>query len=304
MLQSGKEYSLKLVAGVSQFDVPVKVIPTEELIVESVSNSSTLYVVTGTEVEYAELSVSVSNWRNVDLDKINLDILDMYGNVVASKVENINESASYFICRMKVNKKLALYDNYTVRITYPGKLYVNQKELIVYSNSKFSTLTTQYVRIVDYKKPIIEVVTSYSDKAVEYKAELVRKDNYISMTIGQLSGVRPDDDGVFKLDFSGKTKMPLLNEGGQYSIVFSDKGGTLGSIDFNIPASDGASSVDQFISFYPPMLPKSGTVELALSVYGIDNGIMGTENVDIELVAEGEVYGTVDKSTIKICIYL
>ena len=47
------------------------------------------------------------------------------------------------------------------------------------------------------------------------------------------------------------------------------------------------------------MLPKSGTVELALSVYGIDNGIMGTENVDIELVAEGEVYGTVDKSTIK-----
>ncbi len=310
LLQSDKEYRLKLVAGVSQFEVPVKVVPTEELIVESVSYNS-LYEATGDNVQYADLNVSVSNSKNVDIENINFEIMDMYGNIVASKVEHITYSENSFIYRLKVNKTIVQYDKYTIRISYPGKLYVNEQQLIFNSYNVYNRLTTQYVRIVDYNTPIIEVVTSYCDKAMEYKVELIRKDNHIPMLIGELSGVRPDDEGVFKLDFSGKSELPLLNEGGEYSIVFSDKIGgeysimlsnkigTLSSIDFNVPASDGASSVDQFITFYPPMLPKTGTVEFALSGYGIDNGIMGTENVDIELVGEGEVYGSVEKSTIK-----
>lgn len=298
LLQSDKEYRLKLVAGVSQFEVPVKVITTEELIVQSIS-FNTLYEATDNNVQYADLNVEFFNSKNVDMENIKFEIMDMYGNVVASKVEHISRSENSFIFRMRINKTILEYNNYTIRISYPGKLYVNQQQLMFNSYPTNNSLKTQYVRIVDYKVPIIEVVTSYCDKAVEYKAELLRKDNHIPMLIGELSGLRPDNEGVFKLDFSGESKLPLLNEGGLYSIVFSNKRGTLSSIDFNVPASDGASRLEQFVTFYPPMLPKTGTVEFSLSGNGIDNGIMGTENVDIELIGDGDVYGTVEKSTIK-----
>lgn len=298
LLQSDKEYRLKLVAGVSQFEVPVKVIATGQLIVQSIS-FNTLYEATDNNVQYADLNVEFFNSKNVDMENINFEIMDMYGNVVASKVEHISRSENSFIFRMRINKTILEYNNYTIRISYPGKLYVNQQQLMFNSYPTNNSLKTQYVRIVDYKVPIIEVVTSYCDKAVEYKAELLRKDNHIPMLIGELSGLRSDNEGVFKLDFSGESKLPLLNEGGLYSIVFSDKRGMLSSIDFNVPASDGASRLDQFVTFYPPMLPKNGTVEFSLSGYGIDNGIMGTENVDIELIGDGDAYGTVEKSTIK-----
>ena len=48
-------------------------------------------------------------------------------------------------------------------------------------------------------------------------------------------------------------------------------------------------------------MPSKGEVEFSISGYELVNGIIGAdnENINIELVAENEIYGTVKKDTIK-----
>ncbi len=297
-LKNGREYGLKFVSGVSEFDVPAKVVVTDALIVRSIyhnwnlKESSNNYIVTA----------NFSNIKNADVEKINVEMVDFSGKVVASKVNysyGYDESQIKF--RLKINEAIDISNIYSIKISYPEEMYVCAEGVMFYAYNYSDKLSIEAVNVADAEKGEIVVSTQWCDKSVGYEVALYRYNNYLYIPISDMTEVRCDEDGVFSLKFPQESDLQLLNQGGTYELKFLYDGNIIDSEEFSIPAYNDFTDVDKKISFYPPLLPSDGNVEFTITGYDIDNGIMGADNesIKIELVAENEVYGTLDNATIE-----
>lgn len=305
--KKGNSYDVKLVTGVSEFDTTAKLIPTDALILNYASGGG-LY----DSVNNFKVYTQFYNIKNINMDDINVELIDLYGNVVARKTDYIcysainNEHQAYFQFNLFIEKPLEAYKNYSLKISYPKEFYTNVKSsyITAYSGSDYLGIRTP--EVLDIDKTIISVSTYNVNSWQEYDVVLNRINDDLEFPIAELSKVKPDGYGTFVLDFSKDAKSSLLIPGEEYSIVFSYKS----SYDnytqyeresFKVPAKDYTSVGDKSVIFNPPVIPETITkTEFTISGYEIENGIIGAsnENINIELVADNEVYGAIKKDSI------
>jgi len=123
-----KSYDVKLVTGVSEYDTTAKLIPTDVLILNYASASG-LY----DSVNNFKVYTQFYNIRNINMDDISVELIDLYGNVVARKTDYICYSAindqnqAYLQFNMLIEKPLEAYKNYSLKISYPDEIYTNVK---------------------------------------------------------------------------------------------------------------------------------------------------------------------------------
>ncbi|RXE58740.1 S-layer homology domain-containing protein [Acetivibrio mesophilus] len=305
--KQGKSYEIKLVAGVSEYDTTAKLIPTDALILNYVSSGSL-----NESVTHFNVYTQFYNIKNINADDIFVELLDLYGNVIASKADYVcysainNEEQAYMQFKLLVEKPLEAYKNYSIKISYPGEFYTNTRGsyITAYSGSDYLSLGTP--KILDAEKSIISVPTYNVSNSLEYDVVLNRINNGLEFPISELSKEKPNEYGTFVLDFSKNMGGPLLIPGEEYSIVFSYKTSSnyteYAITTFKVQSKEYAAVGDKSVLFSPPMIPDTITeTEFTISGYEIENGIMGAdnENINIELVADNEVYGAIKKDTLK-----
>ena len=305
--KKGNSYNIKLVTGVSEYDTTARLIPTDVLILNYALGSG-LYDSANNFKVYTQFY----NIKNINMDDISVELIDLYGNVVARKTDYIcysainNQNQAYLQFNMLIEKPLEAYKNYSLKISYPDEFYTNVKSsyITAYSGSDYLSLRTP--EVLDAEKTIISVLTYNVNSWQEYDVVLNRINNGLEFPIAELSKVKPDGYGTFVLDFSKDAKSSLLIPGEEYSIVFSYKSSydnytQYERASFKVPAKDYTSVGDKNVIFNPPVIPETITeTEFTISGYEIENGIIGAgnENINIELVAENEVYGAIKKDSI------
>ncbi|MDP4181969.1 MAG: type IV secretion protein Rhs, partial [Bacillota bacterium] len=307
-LEINKNYSIKLVAGVSEYDTIAKLIATDELVLNMVSYES-LYSSSKNFIVYTEFF----NLKNANPGDITVELVDLTGKVVATQKDYICESyqagdnSTILRHNLDISTPLDTTKKYSIKISYTGNLYVNTKGTYISAYPSGDYLSLKTPTILDYEDTIINVPTYQCDKTLEYDVILTRQNDLLNIPISELSGVKPNESGTFILNFPQDSEISLLTPGVYYNLEFkynrpsSDNGPDTATTGFEAPQGDDISNVDKNISFYPPVAPSIGETEFTISGYEIENGIMGTdnENINIELIADNEVYGVVDKETIK-----
>jgi len=308
-LQVGKEYKLKMVAGVGEFDTDAQIIPTKGLVINNVSYSS-LYNSSSNVTVYTEFY----NFNSIKPNDISIELIDLRGEVVASQVGytydsyySESDNITYIRYNLRINKPLETNNRYSVKINYPGKFYSNTAVSYIEAYSNGDYLNLKSPTVLDAEKMKISVSTYDCNNKLEYDAVLYRVNGSLSVPISEVRGVKPDDSGTFTIDFPQNNDLPILVSGASYYIEFKYKRPSYNneiftsSIGFNMPQSTDVSNISKDVTFYPPVLPEQGEIEFTISGYELENGIMGTDNskISIELVANNEVYGSVIKDTIK-----
>lgn len=307
--KAGNIYDVKIVSGVSEYFTTAKLKATDDLILNNVSTNPTNSFHYSTKI--VNVSTSFYNFENVNSNDISVDLLDFSGNIVGSAhcITKMGYDAYSKITSvlyvLNINRTLDETQKYSIRISYPGKLLVNSKSS--YLSAYFdSYLSIGYPIILDYENPSIKVPTYSCNHTLEYDVVLYRQNQELKIPISKISGVKPDNSNSFNLDFPNDGNLPLLMPASSYYIEFTYKnpsnGGYIQSTgtSFNTSSNSVASSPNDKVLFYPPVLPSEGEVELTISGYEIDSGIMGKDNknINIELVADDEVYGTLKNDTI------
>ena len=296
-LKEEGEYTLKFVSGISEFDVPSRVVVTDDLIISNLNYYWGLYENTDNFI----VTGSFYNLKNVDVDKINVELLDASGRVVGTKINYSYYDESQIWFRIKINEAIDLNTIYSVKISYPGKIYSCDLK-VSFRPYTTTNLNIESVSVTDVEGGEVRVSTDWCDKSIGYEVALYRRlNNSLNIPISNITDVKADNDGVFTLKFPQKGDLQILNPGGSYYLKVLYDGRELDSADFTIPSFNNYTDVDKKITFYPPILPADGKVDFTITGYDIDNGIMGADNknINIELVAEGEVYGSLDKDTIE-----
>ncbi len=307
-LQEGKGYKLKMVAGVGEFNADAKIIPTKGLVLNSISYGS-LYNSSLKFTVYTQFY----NFGSIKPNDISIELINLKGEVVASQVDysydsyySGTENITYINYNLRINKPLETDNKYSVRINYPGKLYSNTAGTYIGAYSNGDYLNLKSPTVLDAEKLKISIPTYDCNNKIDYDAILYRENQSLSVPISQVTGVKPDNNGTFVIDFPQDNGLPILIPGASYHIEFKYKRPSYNnevftsSIGFSMPQST-VSNVSKDIAFYPPALPTQGETEFTISGYEIENGIMGTDNskINIELVANNEIYGSVIKDTIK-----
>jgi len=308
-LQDGKEYKLKMVAGVGEFDTDAKIVPTKGLVINNVSYSS-LYDSSSNVTVYIEFY----NFNSIKPNDISIELIDLKGEVVASQVGytyhsyySETDNITNIRYNLHVNKPLDTNNRYSIKINYPGKIYSNTEVSYIEAYSNWDYLNLKSPTVLDAEKMKISVSTYYCNNKLDYDVVLYRVNGSLSVPVSAIKGVRPDENGTFILDFPQNDDLPILVSGASYYIEFKYKRPSYNneistsSIGFDMPKSNSASNISKDVTFYPPVLPYEGEIEFTISGYELENGIMGTDNekINIELIANNEVYGAVIKDTIK-----
>lgn len=297
-LKEEGEYKLKFVSGISEFDAPSKIVITDDLIFSSLYYNWSLYENTDNFI----VTGSFYNLRNVDVEKINVELVDMSGKVVGTKINYSYYDESQIRFRLKINEAVNLNNIYSVKISYPGKIYSCDPKVSFRPYTTSTKLNIESVSVTDVEMGEVRVSTEWCDKSVGYEVALFkRQNNSLYIPISNLTDVKADNNGVFSLKFPQKGDLQILNPGESYYLKFLYEGEEIDAGEFTIPAYNNFTDVDKKISFYPPILPAAGKVDFTITGYDIDNGIMGADNknINIELVSEDEVYGSIDKDTIE-----
>ncbi|WP_036943057.1 S-layer homology domain-containing protein [Pseudobacteroides cellulosolvens] len=307
-LQEGKDYKLKMVAGVGEFGTNAKIIPTKGLVLNNISYDS-LYNSSSKLTVYAEFY----NFGSIKPNDISVELIDLAGEIVASQVDYAYDSyysgtdnITYIRYNLRINKPLEATKKYSVRINYLGKLYLNTAGTYIEAYPNGDYLNLKSPTVLDAEKLKISIPTYQCDNKLDYDVILYRESQSLSVPISQVTGAKPDNNGTFVIDFPQDNGLPILIPGASYYIEFKYKRPSYNnevvtsSIGFSMPQTT-VSNVSKNITFYPPALPAEGEIEFTISGYEIENGIMGTDNskINIELVANNEIYGSVIKDTIK-----
>ncbi|NLL04394.1 MAG: PKD domain-containing protein [Clostridiaceae bacterium] len=298
ILKEEGEYTVKFVSGISEFDVPSKIVVTDELIFSSMYYNWSLYENTDNFI----VTGSFYNLTKVDVEKINVELVDLSGRVVGTKIDYSHYTESQIRFRLKITEAINLNSTYSVKISYPGKIYSSDSTVSFRAYTTSTKLYIESVSVTDIEKGEVLVSTEWCDKSVGYEVALYRMHGEsLYIPISNITDVKADNNGVFSLKFPNKGNLQILNPGGNYHIKFLYDGREIDSKSFTIPSHNDFSEIDKKISFYPSILPDDGTVDFTIAGYEIDNGIMGADNknINIELVSEDEVYGSLDKNTIE-----
>lgn len=305
--QTGKNYEIKFVAGVSEYDTTAKLIPTDALILNYISSDSLDETDT-----HLKVYTGFYNIKNVNIDDISVELVDLSGNVIASKQDYVcynarsNDELSNIHFNLRIQKPVEASKNYSLKISYPGQCYTNTlgSYIKAYSGSDYLSLSAP--KILDAEKLIISVPTYSCDNSLEYNVALSRINKGIEFPISEILNAKPDEYNTFILDFPNDTGRTPLFPGEQYRITFSYETysgrSQYTSQTFTMPSKSYTPVEDKSVSFNPPIIPETiGEIKFTVSGYEIENGIMGAENenINIELVADDEVYGAIKKDTIE-----
>ncbi|NLD50418.1 MAG: type IV secretion protein Rhs, partial [Clostridiaceae bacterium] len=299
VLKTGSEYTLKFVTGTSEYSTYANIEVTDRLILERMYLSGSLYDLSS----FVTVGAEFSGLKSLDADKIDVILTDVYGNTVASKEDYVyNYGNSGIMFRLKVETPVLENNKYYIKVSYPEGIISNAENVSVDAYQAYYRVSLNSVRVIDAKEGIVDLSTYYCDNSIEYTAKLYRLNGSLKIPISELSRQKPDENGIFTLRFSSQSGLPIFAEGSKYNIELTYDGISdfyNNKIDFSVPVKNSLKT-SNIISFDPPALPLSGKLEFTINGYGIEDGIMGTdnENINIELVADNEIYGYMDKSTI------
>lgn len=304
-LEKDKEYNVEFLSGELEYKTPVKIISTEKLILDSMWFES--LTDRSTELEgYAVFENIVS----AKTDKLRVDLIDIRGNIIASASDyayahwGANRQQIKF--RLKLNKPVDITNKYFVKISYLEDMYSNAEIFTINSyKENYNNFGVGTATVLDVQRALVKVPAFNYDKTLNYDVTLYRVNEFTNTPISEIINVVPDEDDNFILEFPFERDCPLLYQGKEYIISFkyttSSNYVAESQTRFKIPDQSIYKGVNNAIVFDPLVLPSKGEVEFSISGYELVNGIIGAdnENINIELVAENEIYGTVKKDTIK-----
>ncbi len=305
-LKIDKNYDIRLVTGVSEYETSAKLVPVDSLILDGISYNS-IYESSTNLIIYA----TFGNLRTANPDDIKVDLVDLSGSVMTTQMDYAYEYSgadfSQIRYNLKLNRKLKAGELYSLKISYPKTFYANVQEVNLQPSFSSDYLSLRAVKVLDNEDSIISVSTYECNTELEYDAVLYRNNDSLRIPLSHIKKIKPNEQSTFILDFPEKSEMPILTPDGSYEIEFTYKRPSANneeytsSIGFYMPDSSYNADIDKSIIFYPPVLPQAGgEFEFTITGYEIENGIMGmdNQNLDIELVADNEVYGSIDKDTI------
>lgn len=299
VLKAGREYTMKFVKGTSEYLTDVKVVVTDKLIMENI-NCGSIYDMSSNIIVDARFK----NLKYADAEKIDVILTDIDGNTVASKIDYSYDSESQMSFRLKVTTPILKNSKYSLKVSYPEGIFSNVSNAQFNSYQAINKISLKEVDVIDAEKGTMNLTADDFDSSIDYKALLYREYGEVKIPISELEGQKADENGVFTLKFPRKSELPLLVQGSRYRIELAYEGvdpTNYPKIQFSVPVEKSFKSVDDQISFYPPALPPLGTLEFTINGFGVEDGIMGIDNdsINIELIADNETYGMMDKSTIR-----
>lgn len=305
-LEKDKEYDLEFLSGELEYKTPTKIIATDRLILDNMWFEN--LTDRSTELEgYAEFENIIS----AQTDKLKVDLIDAKGNIIASASDYAYASwgagSQQIKFKFKIDKPVDITNKYFVKIGYLGGMYSNADNFAVYlykasENNSFSIGTPT---VLDIEKAVVKVPSTNYDKSINYDFTLFRKNIFTHTPISKIANAIPDEGGNFILEFPFESDYPILQQGAEYMISYKYTTAsnlvTERQTSFSIPTQHIYLGSSSSIAFDPLVMPSKGEVEFSISGYELANGILGAdnENINIELVTENEIYGSVKKDTIK-----